>query len=742
MAEYEQNMETELVYLNKTLSFIRRELDKEVENLFNRKNKLIASRKEMYEDTVHFSNDFERLTEINQYLADLNIQTLNYESTLKQIEKYKRTLSSPYFGRFDFREEGSTERENIYIGIANIMDSKAHEIFVYDWRAPISSIFYRFEPGKASYSAPMGLITGDVLLKRQYSIRNGNLKGLFDCSIRINDEILQEVLQRNSSTKMRNIVETIQKEQDMIIRDNDNELLIVQGVAGSGKTSIALHRIAFLLYLGMNSNINSNNIIIISPNVVFSKYISSVLPELGEENVKQSTFDELVIQIAKGRWRAETRNRQLEYLISVGNEGQKDLKRKAIAFKGSVTFLKILDRFLQYYERKLIDFEDVYYDGKILVTRQQLKNQLLNNKIGMPLSKRLKRIESIILEKVHPLRKEKLTRIQKVVKEKAGHEFEIKSFSRLLSIKESKVFTHKLQQYTEIDFFQLYCRLFDEGELFERLAKGLTLPEELEDIRTQTKKNLERGQSFYEDCAPLLYLKLKLEGSELFPEIKQVVIDEAQDYEPMQYQVFKLLFKGARYTVLGDINQAIEKDVDNALYDSIGQIFDKKNTVKLFLNKSYRSSFEINGFNQKLLEKQQDLISFERHEAEPNLVFKETEELIDQAIVQEASNCIEQGFESIAIISKTAKDAEKIFHRLHSFMDMKLVTSNDEEINKGILVIPAHMAKGLEFDAVMVYDVDQKTYATKFDRKLLYIACTRALHRLNLYYTGEKSPLI
>ncbi|KJS16947.1 MAG: ATP-dependent DNA helicase [Peptococcaceae bacterium BRH_c4b] len=742
MENYQQNLQEEIIYLEQTLAVIRKELDLEAASVTDKKSRLIALRKDMWENTVHFSNDFDRLPEINHFLSEVNNQTANYDSTLKQIKYYKSMLGSPYFGRFDFAEDSFDDGLKVYIGLHNVMDSKTHNIFVYDWRAPVSSIFYRWEVGKASYSAPAGIISGEVLLKRQYKIRDAKLKYFFDCSIRINDEKLQEVLGNNSSAKMRNIVETIQKEQDAIIRDTENELLMVQGVAGSGKTSIALHRIAFLLYEGLHANIGSNNIIIISPNTVFSKYISSVLPELGEENVEQTTFDDIVSTLFEGRLKAETRNEQLESLIVSRNNEEGKVRRQSIEFKGSRVFTQMLDRLIRQYERRMIAFEDVYFGGKTLFTRQQLKNLFLNDKIGMPMVKRLKRIEKKIIERVHLLRRKRLAKIEKIVEKSNEHELEIKSFSRLLSIKEAKIFMRRLRRYTEVDYLDLYKLLFNNQELFFKLARSLELPVDIEEIISRTKESLDEGKIYYEDCTPVLYLKIRLEGSDLFSEIKQVVIDEAQDYDPLQYEVFNLLFQGARCTVLGDTHQAVEKDADNSLYDIVADIFHRSKMVKLFLNKSYRASFEINNFTQRLLGKKQDFISFERHEAEPVIVFKDTPEMVERAVEHDIDSYFEQGYESIAVICKTREEAERLHARLNNSMNIKLVSTVDGEIGKGALVIPAYMVKGLEFDVVLVHGASRDNYATEFDRKLLYVACTRALHRLVLYHAGEKSPFI
>ncbi len=735
-------MEEEQAYLDQVLAFIHTEIEAQDKLLAAKKTRLIASRREMWENTTPVAYDFAQLTEINQYLSELGTQTADYGATLKQIRKYQKIIGAPYFGRFDFREDGSDIRDRIYIGLSNVMNRKTGMIFVYDWRAPIAGIFYQYELGKVSYNAPTGIITGDISLKRQYKIQDSRLKYFFDCSVLINDEILQEVLSHNASPRMRNIVETIQKEQDLIIRDTANELLIVQGVAGSGKTSIALHRIAFLLYLSINNNVNTNDFLILSPNAVFSKYISSVLPELGEENVRQITFDDIVAEHLDARLKTETRSAQLESLIILQDLESAATKSRQIQFKGSRTFILILERLMRHYERHLIPFEDVYFDGKIIETRQRLKHLFLNNRATIPMATRLRRIKGLILDQVHPLQKTRLKKIERIVAASDGHELEVKSFSRLLSIKTARSFMGRLRKFTEVDYVQLYKMLFNEPGLFCKLAKGLELPADIEQLVAGTKAALARGHVPYEDCSPLLYLKLRIEGGDLFSDVRQVVIDEAQDYYPVQYEVFKLLFKNSRYTILGDINQTIEKEVDLSFYDLIAAIIDKKEAVRLVLNKSYRSSYEINAFSQTILGQEQENISFKRHEAKPAIVFKRSQDLVDRAIARDIDRYFKQGFESVAVICKTQAEARTVHARLATATKAKLVTGNDGELEKGVLVISSYMAKGLEFDVVLIPSVDSENYTSALDRKLLYLACTRALHHMTLYYTGQISPFL
>lgn len=725
----------EIAYLEEVITTIKSEIEKENEILQLKRGKVIDSRREMWQESSHASREFARISEMNQYLNEVNLQTRDYLSTEKRIYRYNKMITSPYFGRIDFTEDGYGSSDKIYIGLYNLMNTKTDDIYVYDWRSPIASIFYRNELGKGSYKSPAGIIHGEILLKRQYKIENSKLNYFFDSSIKINDEILQEVLSRNSSSKMKSIVQTIQKEQDIIIRDIENELLIVQGVAGSGKTSIALHRIAFLLYEGLSSKLNINDVLIISPNAVFSKYTSEVLPELGEENVDQVIFDDFI--------QGEKRYEQMEKLISLQGKDKFQVKLEGIKFKGSQEFVKILDRLLKYWERKLIPFKDIYYHGRTIETGQQLKNMFLDNKINTPMAKRLKRIESTLLNKIYPLRKERLKLIEKVVERTTEeHRFEIKSFSRLIAIKEAGKLMEHIKKFSEVNYRDLYKLLFKDKSLFFKLSKGINLPENIDEIITETNENLSAERISYEDAAALLYLKIKVEGNEEYTSIKQVVVDEAQDYYPMHYYIFKLLFKNARFTVLGDFNQTLERPGDKNIYDYVQEILHKKKYIKMTLNKGYRSSFEINNFNQKLLQNKQEFVSFERHETAPKVKYVKDLEEYKKEICEDAAKFRKAGYNSIAIICKTEVEAKHIQYMLEDLIEVKLLDDEDLDNKSSVLIIPSYLAKGLEFDVVLVYNVSKENYNSDFDKRLLYIACTRALHQLVLYYTGEKSEFI
>lgn len=733
-------MEEEQEHLAETLELINQQMEDELKNASLRKEEMIAFRREMYEETTHFSKDFTRLTEMNQYLSEVKNQTESYTNTARRVERYKRILDSPYFGRFDFQEEGF-EREKIYIGLYNVINHRTQDVWVYDWRAPIASIFYRYELGDAKYKAPMGDIPGKVFLKRQYKIKHSELKYFFDSSIRITDEALQEILGRNSSPTMRQIVETLQKEQDEIIRDTENEVLIVQGVAGSGKTSIALHRVAYLMYEGLNSHLRSNNILIISPNDVFCQYISTVLPELGEKNVLQATFDDLIANAFQERFTLETRDQQLESLLRSQNTSAGKLKEQNILFKGSQKFVTLLDRLVYHYGHQLIEFEDVYYNKKLIESKHLIKSRFLNNPIGIPMTKQLKRIEKTLWERIHPLQKERRVALTSLVATNPEHLLEIKPYARLLAFREAQALKTRIHKFTEVDYKVVYERLLNDPLLLHKLARGLELPEGIEDLLDHTLGELKKGKLSYEDSVAMLYLKLRLEGGN-YSEIRQVVIDEAQDYSPMQFQVFKLLFPNAHFTILGDIAQSIEREGDVAAYDHVQQILNRPKTTKLSLSKGYRSTFEISAFAQKIYGRKRVAYPFERHGPRPEVVIAKTKDSMLEHLLQDIASFQKEGFETIALICKTFQECQEIYQILRQKIAIHLIHPREGEMEKGVLVIPTYGAKGLEFDCALILGVDQKNYVTDLDERLLYIACTRALHRLKIYAVGKQSVLL
>ncbi len=738
MSDYNKDLEQEQHYLRTVTAFLTEQIAVGDVAAAEQKQNLVALRKEMFEGGMPAIDDYDRNIELSQYHTMERIETSQYEHKLSKVEKYKRILDKPYFGRFDFTEE-EEDTEKVYIGYQNVMNDDTYEVMVYDWRAPIASMFYRSEVGPASYKAPCGEIYGEVALKRQYEIEKGELKYFFNCAVTITDEMLQQALGNNASSHMKNIVETIQKEQDLIIRDTGNDLLIVQGVAGSGKTSIAMHRIAFLLYERMSEGLTSENVMILSPNHLFGEYVSAVLPELGEDNVCYSTMEDFFEMYFKGAMHMRSRSSQLEYMITHKN---RYYIRENIHFKGSSTFITLLDRLVGYYENELLTFKDVAYGEYIIARGEELRKDFLDNPIQMAIGRRLVRIENGLIKKLNELEKVKRQDMIKALRKKGGYDDKAEEEIDYILNNYHQEALEAIRSFTKVNVYNLYEKLFKDEALFNRLSEGLKLPKGIQNIRSFTAKNLRADLVTYEDGMALLYLKLKIQDQHHYPQIKQLLIDEAQDYYPLQYKILSEIFKNVQYTVLGDIGQTIEKSETEDLYDEVIRILAPKKALKLSLNKSYRSSYEISQFTARLRNQQNTSTAFERHDEIPIIAQQENMGQMFDWMADKVKEYKVSGYETIAIICKSQKEVNHVYSKLSKKIDLHKLSPEEESFEKGVLIMPIYMAKGLEYDAVIVYEVNEENYHEKEDKQLLYIACTRALHRLSLCYTGEISKYL
>ncbi|WP_024345773.1 HelD family protein [Lacrimispora indolis] len=721
MENSKMELELENIRLEQTIALAREQLDQARERNEENKSAIISAKQELRENTSHSISDlwssegFEALAALNQYANPITDKIADYEAVENKIALLENMIQSPYFARIDFRFEDEDTFEKIYIGRSSLKKDNTNEFYIYDWRSPIASVFYRFVLGQAFYDAPGGRITGEVNLKRQYEISKGKLEYFFDADVQIVDEFLRKLLSQNTSPKMKTIVETIQREQDIVIRDMENDLMMVQGVAGSGKTSIALHRAAYLMYQGLTSRLSADNILIISPNTLFEQYISNVLPELGEDHVVSVVFEDIIALSLKNE-QVQTRNQFLENLIS--NSKYRDMIKSTMEFKTSRQFLEILDRFIDDLPHKWMDFKDVIYDGKCIISKEMLKEKVLSGRNETLLGVRLKLIEEYILELISESKKYRMKKPEKLL------------------IKE------EMLKFMELDVKAVYRKLFHDKEYFYSLAEGVELPGGMDDILAFTQENLDTFLLYYDDATVLTYLNLRINGVNEYKTIKQVVIDEAQDYYPLHFEIFNLLFPKAKFTILGDINQTLEKREDLSLYQQIRKIFHKKRSSLVTMDKSFRCTNEILNYGLRFLEGSTEIKSFNRKGDEPKLYTAEDQLSFHNMIVSEVRSCIEAGCQSIGLICKTEKNALDLFKRLKDKADVHLVKNGETADLQGVFIMPVYMSKGLEFDAVLICDVNGENYYSEDDKKLLYISCTRALHRLSLFSMGEASPLL
>jgi len=634
-------------YLKRTQHIAKEQIRLLKENSEKVKADIIEQKQAMREEGKHAissnlysSDNFEALIELSQLATQASDSINKYESDIKKIAQLERFMNSPYFARIDFKFDDEEGIEKIYIGRNSIMDEAHFERVVYDWRAPISSLFYRFGTGEAFYEAPVGTITGNITLKRQYEINDGTLNFYFDADLQILDTFLRKMLTHNASTQMKSIVETIQRDQDLIIRNLSSDLMMVQGVAGSGKTSVALHRVAYLMFEGLTQRLTSQNIVIISPNALFETYISQVLPELGEENITSFLFDDLYDMILERPF--QSKNHLYESLLSKAEHDHPSHLKDSLLFKMNQKCINALNQ--------------------------------LDLKPNMTLDK----------------------------------------------------------------IITLYKKLFSAPSDFERFIQNPADYTRLEAIRAFTNENLSSKTLRYEDASALVYLYLKANGYSDYRHIKQVVVDEAQDYYPLHFEILKCMFPNAQFTILGDINQTIEKHETLSFYEGIQTILSKKNATLVTMDKSFRCTHEILEFSARFVDTV--IQSYSRHAEVPQIV-KRGHAADFEGLTKEIYTCRDYGYTSIGILCKSERKSHALFDKLRTKIDVKLIQSQSSSDIAGTFILPIYLSKGLEFDAVIIWDVDDVQYHTQEDKKLLYIACTRALHRLNLFYHGRISPL-
>jgi DNA helicase-2/ATP-dependent DNA helicase PcrA len=609
------------------------------------------------------------------------------ESVVMRKKKLLKLSESPYFGRIDFSPEEREEITPIYIGIHTFTDETQRTNLVYDWRAPISSMFYDFELGEAWYKTPSGKISGTIALKRQYKIRKGNMEFMIENDVNIHDDILQKELSKSSDDRMKTIVATIQRDQNAVIRNETAPVMIIQGVAGSGKTSIALHRIAFLLYR-FRDEIAAKDILIISPNKVFADYISNVLPELGEEQIPEMGMEELATEVLEDKYNFQSFFQQVSSLLEKHDEPH--LER--IRFKSTFEFLSKLNQYIIHLENNFFTFTELRV-GKIVVPFPFILERFKAYH-RIPLLRRTPEVVKDIQQYVRNEVQRKLT----------GHEK-----SQIWQAVPRMFKTEHL-----LDIYQDFYKWIGKPELF--------------------KMNGDRLE--YADVFPLIYCKIRLEGAPSFDHVKHLLVDEMQDYTPVQYSVLSRLFK-CKKTILGDVNQTVNPH-SAASAESIEQVFPHGETVKLF--RSYRSTFEISSFAQRI-SPNPELVPLERHGQVPVVKgFQSNAEEIEEIkkLITDFKNSTHP---TMGIICKTQEQAAFIYNEVKS-PGVYLLTADSTAFKEGVIITTAHLAKGLEFDEVVVPFASSRNYQTAVDKRMLYIACTRAMHHLTLTYTKEKTKLI
>ena len=676
---FNQTEKQEKEYLKQIISFLKKVIGNTDASVKDHVDTLAE-----YKDYIWFNKDIDPHEIRSMRESILNHFALG-ESVINKHKRLTKILAIPYFGRIDFLEKKENSKVMpIYIGIHTFYDPESRATLIHDWRAPVSSMFYDHELGEAGYRSPSGEIKGVISLKRQYRIRGGKMEFMIESALTVHDDILQKELSSNADDKMKNIVATIQREQNQIIRNEDIRTLIIQGVAGSGKTSIALHRIAYLLYTFRDS-ISSKDILIISPNKVFSDHISNVLPELGEETVPETSMEQILSGVLEHKYKYQTYFGLVNELL----EKPSSSLINRIAYKASFGFISELDKFILHIENTYFKAADVKLTKYITIPAPFIEEQYLRFN-RYPIRRRFDAMADYMLDML-----------------KIQYTFTVTTTGRNLLKKEIRLM---FAGNNDIQVYKDFFKWTNNPGMF-KMRKGHTLE--------------------YSDLAPLAYLHLALEGNGNQPfRVKHLLIDEMQDYSPIQYKVIQKLFP-CRKTVLGDAGQSV-----NPYGSSTAETIQKSLTASeiMKLCKSYRSTFEITDFAQKI-HPNAELEPVARHGEKPQILQfgSAVEEL--SGIMGLISTYRKSGYKSLGIICKTEQQARKMADMLKSYAnDISFLSSQSSAFVQGIVITSAHMAKGLEFDEVIIPQTDERNYRSEIDKSMLYVAVTRAMHRLTLTF--------
>ena len=661
-------LEIEKEHLQNVLFEINKQIDKT-------ENQIAELEKEMQELKHYFSEEYYNMADEEAVCGGDDLD--EHEAILLKVQnslyRLKKQYLSPYFGRIDFCEKNQQFAKPYYIGIFNLTNGGEIPL-VCDWRAPISSMYYDYELGNACYDAPIGKICGQITKKRQYKIKDSKLEYAFDSNLTIGDEILQQELSKNAELKMKNIVATIQKEQNKIIRDNTQNVLFVQGVAGSGKTSVALHRVAYLMYSNKDK-LTANDMLILSPNRVFSEYISQVLPELGEENIMQTSFYEIArSELASLVPALEPRAEMLQDLCDGNAE-----RLEHVAYKNSFEYYENLKTYLKTYINLRFEAKDLVF-GETKIKKETINELFCQKYIEKTPAVRIGWIADYIVDQLNVGNNAEAIypRVKKVLYPMLG-------ISNLAEI---------------------------YADFLERIGLDFSLAKS--------------GRVKYEDIASLLYIKDYILGVTHQKQIKYLVVDEMQDYSPIEFELICKIFD-CNKTILGDINQCIEKVIVPDKLADIAKLCGANKIINL--TKTYRSTYEITDFADKIKGIESEKV--ERHGEAPTIKQFENVEQEIEYIKQKIKES--NDFNTIAIITKTQQQANAYYAYLGEFEDLCLVDENSK-ISK-LMIMPASLAKGLEFDVVIIPQASKQNYSGFLGKNLLYVSCTRALHRLYLTET-------
>ncbi|WP_294755949.1 RNA polymerase recycling motor HelD [uncultured Lactobacillus sp.] len=697
-----------------------------------------------------YSTSMETALSIHQQQQLLDERQNAWQHAAKQLSTVQKLEQRPYFARVDFKEN-KEKPETIYIGLGSFADKNNH-FLIYDWRAPISSIYYDGKIGKVSYMSPEGEITVDMTKKRQFMIKDGKIVNMFDTNESIGDQMLLEVLGEKSGTQMKSIVTTIQREQNKIIRNTSADLLFVQGAAGSGKTSAILQRIAYLLYR-YRGNLTSSDVIMFSPNQLFNDYIKNVLPEMGEQNMVQMTYWQFVARRLPGM--------TVENLFDQFEDSAAD---SAISqFKDSTSFFNLLHHYAKHLNNRGVIFKNIYFRNKKkpFFTKEKISelyysfnsNYNLSNRIDATREELIKSLnrkingetkKAWVSDAIQNLSQEQLNALyDRPDQEFESEEKEEKFLSRKIVVKALEKVFQQIRRNNFINMRAQYLSFLRVVPKMTDLAKWQISEKDWEKHVENVKQSFMKHYIHMNDVSAYLYLYDLITGRHVDYEMRYAFIDEIQDYTPFQLCYLKYNFPRAKFTMLGDLNQAIfTKDESRSLLKQISGLFDPEKTDVVQLTKSYRSTKQLTEFTKQILRQGEKIESFNRQGPKPVLWERSSDTAAMQALEQILSEN-DQAKLTTAIITKDLASAKIVAQKLkEDKVKATLIATANQRLVDGTLVIPSYLAKGLEFDAVIMWAASKENYHRADETQLVYTITSRAMYKLDIIYTNEKSPLL
>lgn len=717
-------------------------------------------------DTVQAFIDYD-YRDSNQSYDKISLNATLYAMLLENYDGLLRAKEKPYFCRIDFKHQQSDSVEQLYIGKMGLMNSNGSSPIVVDWRAPIASVYYEGRLGEISYETPVGTSDGTLFLKRQYTINKGQLEQIMDVDITTTDDFLQAALGESKNNRLKDIVSTIQQEQNEIIRAPLEQPLIVQGVAGSGKTTIALHRIAYLIYT-YESSFHPEDFLIVAPNLLFLDYISNVLPELGADKVRQTTFIDLAFTQIKTKYKMVDVNKNLLDILAQDVQDYTTLPLvQNCKWKGSPAFIRTLKRYMKSIITTSTAMDDFEVGGCLITTADDVKAMVDQGHKDAPLCKRIDMVKKTLAFRLRNRQEQIIEEIKEGYERQSDHIMDTMKPSeerrqkitelaaaRLQSVEDFKKITKSavkkyINRFPRQDATGLYTALLSNPETLLHYA-GDNLSPKLAGVICQHSKTLfDKKQLELEDLAPLMYLSHCLDGTPPQMTARYVVIDEAQDFSIFQVWVLKHILNTSLFTILGDLSQGIHAYRGISDWSELRQgVFSEDKCQYRTLCQSYRTTIEIMDFANQIIALCKDNCLVKacpvvRHSAKPHVYRYERVHELTVDLARHVQKLEEHGHSTIALICKTDTECTLLKKMLGELGEhIRQLDSKDTVYHGGVLIVPSHLAKGLEFDAVVIVAMEQNYIVSDLDLKLLYVAMTRALHNLDIFCLEDRLELL